>query len=388
MVIDAMARGIEDTAPVTAEPEPDRKAIVFRGDFDAVYEHFLDRNWSDGLPIIPPTVAKIERFLRHTSRDADDVVGRLLPANTEADVWSIAVNGVMAGCKPEYMPVLVAIVEAISDPHFRIQDAGSTPGWEPLVIVSGPAAERLGFHHGTGVLRVGNRANTTVGRFLRLYMRNVAGLLIPPGGVTDKATFGSTFNVAMAENETAALATGWNTFGTDRGFTPGESVVTVTSVESVTPPIYTRGASAESHLRKIAEMYGGMASHWTCCGLAFGGLYGVLAVSPAVAEVFGRDGLTKRDIQQYLYDNCRVDIDRVHSYAADPGNEKLNMADITARRPELKPYADAGPGEMVPVFPWPEFIDVIVSGDPDRNQSKGFLNNHCQGAPVSRAVTD
>src|SRR5213595_534129 len=91
----------------------------------------------------------------------------------------------MAGCRPEYMPVLVAIVEAIAEPVFRVEDAGSTPGWEPLVIVSGPIAGALDLNHGQGVMRVGRQANTTLGRFLRLYLRNVAGLRIPPGDIPE-----------------------------------------------------------------------------------------------------------------------------------------------------------------------------------------------------------
>src|SRR5438876_447497 len=94
-----------------------------------------------------------------------------LPENRAATVWSIAVNAVMAGCRPEYMPVLLAIVEAIAEPIFRVEDAGSTPGWEPLVIVSGPIATRLDLNHGQGVMRVGRQANSSLGRFLRLYLR-------------------------------------------------------------------------------------------------------------------------------------------------------------------------------------------------------------------------
>src|SRR5919201_3987899 len=168
--------------------------------------------------MIPPTLERIGRFLAHTRRGPDEVVGRLLPENRAATVWSIAVNGVMAGGRPEYMPVLVAIVEAIADPIFRVEDAGSTPGWEPLVIVSGPVARRLDLNHGQGVMRVGRQANTSVGRFLRLYLRNVAGLRIPPGA-GDKGSIAGSFNVALAEDEDAAAALGWSTCSAPRAAT-------------------------------------------------------------------------------------------------------------------------------------------------------------------------
>ena len=123
----------------------------------------------------------------------------------QATVWSVAVNGVMAGCRPEYMPILVAVVEAIADPEWRIQDAGATPGWEPLIVLSGPMVKRLGFNTGSGLMRMGSRPAASMGRFLRMYLRNVAGLRVPPG-TTDKGSIGSSFNVALAEDEDATRA--------------------------------------------------------------------------------------------------------------------------------------------------------------------------------------
>jgi hypothetical protein len=363
------------TSPVTA------------GTLDQVHEYFTERAWTDGLPIIPPTRDRIEAFLAHTDRQPSDRIGVLLPSNSAASVWSVAVNGVMAGCKPVHMPILLAAVEAICDPTFRIQDAGSTPGWEPLIILGGPIIRDLGFHFGPGALRMGTQPNTSVGRFLRLYMRNVAGLASPPDGVTDKATFGSAFNVVLAENEAVTQSLGWATYAADeRHCAPGSSALTVMSVESVTPPIYTRGDTAEQHLQKIAEVYGGMVSHWTCCGITFGALHGLLALSPSVATVLAGAGLSKQDIRNYLYENCKIDMEIVHRYAADPGNERIYIDELVERRLELKVYQDAGTSGLVPVFPYISEIGIIVAGDPDRNQSRGFLNNHSQGVPVTRVI--
>jgi hypothetical protein len=102
---------------------------------------------------------------------------------------SIAVNGVMAGCRPEYMPVLVAVVEAIAKPNFRLEDAGSTPSWEPLIILSGPIIKELDFNHGAGLMKIGRQANGSIGRFLRLYLRNICGYRIAPGD-GDKGSIG------------------------------------------------------------------------------------------------------------------------------------------------------------------------------------------------------
>src|SRR5919106_1257506 len=124
------------------------------------------------------------------------------------------------------MPLLIAVVEAITAPEFRIQDAGSTPGWEPLVTISGPIAKQLDFNSGATVMRIGRRANSSVGRFLRLVFRNMAGLRFAPHA-GDKGSIAQNFLVALAENETACREMGWQPYSVDRGRSAGENVVTV-----------------------------------------------------------------------------------------------------------------------------------------------------------------
>ncbi len=169
-------------------PEPGSRDIVFKGMFDEVNKFFYDREWGDGLPIVPPTIKKVEEFLKYTDHPADEVIGVLLPDSREATVWNIAVNGVMAGCRPEYMPVLTAIVQVMADPKFGQEQLGNTPGPEGVQItVNGPIIKDLGFNYEQGALRTGVQANTSIGRFWRLYLRNVAGFLL---NKTDKGTFG------------------------------------------------------------------------------------------------------------------------------------------------------------------------------------------------------
>ncbi|MBI2907321.1 MAG: hypothetical protein HYX92_06685, partial [Chloroflexi bacterium] len=126
-VAESIVRGL--TTPIQSAPpvvEPGPRDIVFKGSLDEVQEFFYKNMWSEGLPVIPPTLDRVEKFLRFTDRSPDEVLGTLLPENRQATVWNVAVNGVMAGCRPEYMPILVAVVECISDPEWRIEDAGST----------------------------------------------------------------------------------------------------------------------------------------------------------------------------------------------------------------------------------------------------------------------
>ncbi len=190
-----------------AQHEPAPRDIISTGTLEAINDHFYAQMWTDGLPVFPPTIAHVERFLRFTDRAHDDVIGVWPSENREATVWNIAATGVMAGCRPEYMPLLVAVVQAVTDPEFRMQDAGSTPGWEPLITVSGPIAAQLDFNSGASVMRIGRRANSTLGRFLRLVLRNLAGFRFAPGA-GDKGSIAQNFFVALAENEEACREIG------------------------------------------------------------------------------------------------------------------------------------------------------------------------------------
>ena len=175
--------------------EPGAKDVVVRGGFMAVNDYFIQHEYSDGLPIVPPTRSAIEAFLKHTPRDPDEVLGVMLPDKRAGTVWNVAVNGVMAGCKPEYMPILVALAEAMADPQYGVEHSGNTPGADTLIILNGPIIKDLGFNYTQGALRDGFQPNTTVGRFWRLYLRNVAGFLLHK---TDKATYGNTWRVVLA----------------------------------------------------------------------------------------------------------------------------------------------------------------------------------------------
>ncbi len=383
-IIDGLARPVVAARPREAEPAP--RDVVHRGSLDDVHEHFHRNLWTDGLPIVPPTIARVERFLEHTRRSAHDVIGRLLPENRAATVWSIAVNGVMAGCRPEYMPVLIAIVEAIAEPVFRVEDAGSTPGWEPLVIVSGPIARALDLNHGQGVMRVGRQANTTLGRFLRLYLRNVAGLRIPPGA-GDKGSIAGSFNVALAEDEEAAAALGWSTFGADQGFARGDSAVTVQSVVSSTPPIYSAGTRALDHARILAEVFGGACAYWSSIGMKYARWQPLLVLGPSIAGVIAQDGWSKDDVRRYLVEHVTITARQAETYAWQVGSTAFTLEGHVKAGVLPAAYATSSdPERAVAVFVQPDKIGILVAGDPGRNQSKGYVNNHIQGARVSKKV--
>jgi hypothetical protein len=369
-----------------ARPEPDLRSVAFAGTLDEVQDHFVDQGWSDGLPVVPPTLDRVRRFLEFTDRDPDEVLGVLRPGEREASVWTVAANGVMAGCRPEYMPVLVAVTEAVADPEFAVEDAGSTPGWEPLVILSGGLAKELGFNVGAGVMRVGRRANSTVGRFVRLLLRNVADLRIPPGD-TDKASIGYSFNVALAEDDAVIDELGWEPFRVDRGFRRDQDVITVQSVVAISPPIYSSGARALDHMETIAYLLGTTCGPWSFTGVWFGRWHPLLVLGPAVARALAGDGWGKDDIRRYLFENVVLPARWFDRYARDVISSDVSLRDLVEKGEAPRRYAESeDPERLVPLLLREEWTGIVVAGDPGRNQSRAYINNHRQGAPVSKPV--
>jgi hypothetical protein len=369
-IVPGLREGFATTAgPSVVAAEPERRSVVFSGSLDQIQEHFSQQQWTDGLPIIPPTPERLKAFLRCTDRDPDEVLGVLAPEYREATVWNVAVNGVMAGCRPEYLPILLAAVEAIADPEFRLEDAGSTPGWEPLVIVSGELTRALDFNTEGGAMRIGRQANASIGRFLRLYMRNVAGLRTPPGG-TDKGSIGLNFNVALAENEAAVAAVGWPAFRVDQGFSAEDNVVTVQSVVAISPPI-------------LATTCG----PWSFTGVWYKRWHPLLVMSPSVAHAFAADGWSKDDIRRNLYEQLKIEARWLDGYPMHVAGAAVPLADLVRDRVAPALYAASDdPDRLVPILLRPEWTNILLAGDPGRNQCKVYVNNHEQGPPISKKV--
>ena len=299
-------------------------------------------------------------------------------------------NGVMAGCRPEYMRVLIAIVECLADPMFRIQDAGSTPGWEPLVTVSGAVVPELDFNARGGLLRVGRRANSAIGRFTRLIMRNVAGLRLWPA-FTDKAAIGSSFNMVLAEADDVVNEPGWAPYRVDRGFEMADSVVTVQSVQAISGPVYSGGANANDHLDTLSYFLTHTSGPFGFTGVSDGLWYPLLVLSPSVAQHLSRLGVDKPAIRQYLFDHARLPGRLYDWYAPQSGATEFRLERELGGDHLPSEYkqsvADATDG-TVPVMIHPDMLGIVVAGDPGRNQSRFYMNNHKQGVPVSRTVGD
>jgi hypothetical protein len=385
-VEEALQRSKPGAPVVTAEPEPGPREVVFTGSLDEVEEHFLAMGWSDGLPIVPPTPGRVDRFLAATNEDPDTVLGVLAPELRDITITNIAVNGVMAGCRPEYMPVLVAVARCLTDPRFRMSDLTSTFGLEPLIVVSGPVVEALDFNTGTGAMRLGRQANATVGRFLRLLMRNVGGLRIPPG-TSDAGAIGYSFNVVMAEDERSTRAIGWDPFRVDNGFALGSSTASVLLVTNHSAPIYTAGESADEHLETIARILANAIGPWAYTATVHGGFNPLLLLSPSVARALHEFGVDKAAIRAYLHEHLRIRADVTERYARQVGRTGFSFATSVVDPVLRKSWvASEDPARLVPMLIDPEWTSIVLGGNPGRNQSRAYVGNLTAGPPVTHPI--
>ena len=362
-------------------------ATVFSGNLDQVQDFFVDHLWTDGLPVMPPTVAAVEAMLEFTPLDRGTVLGELLPEHREVTVWNVAVNAVMAGCQPKHLPLLIAAVKVIADPKFRLQDGGATPGWEPQIIISGPdLSGTYGLHSGQGAMKSTTRANSAIGRFMRLAFINLAGLRTDPG-LTDKACIGMNFQIALAEDNAATHGLGWPTLREECGYSAEDTVVAVQSVMGATLPIYTGGYDPEPHLQVIAEHIAGFDGHWSFLGVMFHEWTPLLVMSPGIAQVFTRAGMSKQDVADELAKRALTKASHWVTYPHMVGIDGFNLEAMVAAGTAPAPYGESSdPDRLVPTISYPKSLAIVLAGDADRNQTRYLVNNHEHGPRIAVKV--
>ena len=374
-------------APIAKAGEPQAREIVVKGGFRAVNQYFVEHEYSDGLPIVPPTRDAIDEFLRYTDRDPEESLGTPLPDKRSATIWSIAVNGVMAGCRPEYMPLLVALVEAMCDPNYGVEHSGNTPGADTLIILNGPIIKQLGFNYTQGALRDGFLPNTSVGRFWRLYLRNVAGFLLHK---TDKATYGNTWRVVLAENEDLLAKIGWEPNSVEMGFKAGDNTVTIARYTGGGSLSSVSGSTPEEMLPYLADTVERF-NNWqitftTSHGM--GTLRPLIVISPIIAETLAKAGWSKLDVKRYIFEHARRpahDFERQLRVWNIRGVWDLK-ADVLAGRIPKVFYESDDPNRLVPIVWKPEDYMIAVTGDPLRNNAYVFAQNGFLGYPTGKKI--
>jgi hypothetical protein len=323
--------------------------------------YFEEKGWSDGLPIIPPTEERVTRMLAATRRDAQEVIGTVPPRWAPATVEKIAINGVMAGCKPEYMPVLMAAVEAITDPKLNLYSLQATTGGPAvMLIINGPVRKALNINGGANALGEGFRANATIGRSVRLIQRNIGGSY---PGTTCKATLGwpGKFSLCVGENEEASP---WEPLHVERGFKAEESTVTAISADSSIRASDLDSTKAAGILTNFAQRMEGPS-----------GPEAIMVICPEHAKIIAGDGFSKMDVKKFVWERAAY---RMKDLPDETFQQRVK------RRTDLKLTRES----VIPVTDKPEDIMVIVAGG-DGSQSQ-YIHVWGQSTPEggsTRSVT-
>ena len=325
------------------------------GEDEDEQEAMFARGWSDGLPLVPPTEERVLRMLDGTARDPQEVVGLVPPALAAATVEKIAINAVMAGCKPEYLPVVLAAVEAVLDESFAMHGVLATTMFVgPVLIVNGPVRRRIGMNAKGNALGQGNRANAAIGRALQLVIRNI-GEGRPQE--VDRATLGNPgkYTYCFAEDEEGSS---WEPLSVERGLKPGQSAVTVFAGYGLQGIVDQKSRDPESLARSFAGSLKALSNvkHAPSCDA-------LLVVCPEHHRTFKNAGWSKARLYEELYRLCEI-----------PGDELVAGA---------KGIAEGGPpslaGKTVNKFR-PGGLMIVRAGG-DAGMFSGIIGGWSAGGP-------
>ncbi|MBI2906234.1 MAG: hypothetical protein HYX92_01120 [Chloroflexi bacterium] len=395
VVLDRIIDGLTKPAPTrgqasdVASSARSRGEIVFRGTLEDVNAFFLEKRWTDRFPIIPPTPRRVEEFLKYTDRSSDDEIAILPQANLRATPRNIAVNAVMAGCRPEYMPLLIAAVKAIGDPDFQLMSIGSTGCKTPWLLVNGPIIKRLGIQHGIATRSLG--PNPTIGRAFGLIIHNIAGFR---PGETAMGSWGYYTPFVLAEDEDSCDEIGWRPYHVEHGF--GRNASTVTARTTIywggQTPFTAWGGEIPANAPKVplAESI----LKLTCAhqqrqvqpeiALRFGdrNMVAVL-LTASMAKVLAEAGYSKRDVEQYVWQNTRVSIREVNDIMQNFAGFGLAVHDLV-KEGTLPEWFDMAPDKTIPQLADAEAISVVVCGDPHKDKVMSLWCNY--NRPVTKEI--
>ena len=252
------------------------------------FEFFLEKHWSDGFPVVTPTEQRVQRMLQSTQRDPEELIGHVPPAMEAATVRTVAIHALMAGCKPEYLPVVLGGLEMMLREEFNLNGVqGTMHGVAPLMIVNGPYARTIGLHGGNGCFGPGFRANASIGRAIRLMLMNLGGGIAGVGSATVFAT-PLRYTACVTEN---VDRTPWPTLAESRGYSAEDDVMTCAMVES--PRLCYDDANQEPE-----RLLTGIADSMTALGSWNMHVRSdmVVAMGPEHATICANAGLSRHDV--------------------------------------------------------------------------------------------
>ena len=348
-IIDEVLRGLtSDPTPPAIATAAGPTLVDGPDDLDAFQLWAMEHEWSDGLPVLPPTEARVAKILGR--RNGDELIVTLMPLDGRATVHAIAVNAALAGASAEHLPVIIAAIRAVAAPPFNLNAIQcTTHPCTPLVIVNGPIAARLGVAGGPNALGNGHRANAVIGRALRLTLQNVGGAR---PGREDRATLGhpGKFTYCLAENEAQSP---WEPLHVERGFAREDSTVTVCGSE---PPHNVNDHGSTTAETLMAALAG------TAATTGSNNIYlagdPLVILGPEHAQTIAASGWSKQDFKRRFWEAARVPL---RKFSAD------NIARFTLTHPER--FENAGPDTLLPFASRPEDVMVIVAGGPGKHSA-------------------
>jgi hypothetical protein len=331
-----------DTLPAE---EPD--LLELDGSWEAVNQYFFERNWTDGLPIVPPTEERVDAMLAFARErlgyEADDVVGILQPKNGVATVAKIAANAVMAGARVEYMPVLMAVTRAIAEPRYNLFGVQtSTHNTSVLAVVNGPMRESLDINWGYNVVGSRWHSTATLGRALRFIVTNIGGL----PGATNIHTQGhiARYEHMIAENE---AENPWEPLHVERGFEAQESTVTVFAA---CPAMMIDENSGSRSAKELLMTFARSVPYVGNRNINGEG-EPLIVLGPQHANLLAKEGYSKRDFKRFMWEHARVPFSHIPTGNLQSYSDRFR-----------KFYVDVSPDTGVPIADRPEDIAVIVMG--------------------------
>jgi len=357
----------EEAKPSQAQQQHENANIKVTGkDFvdtsQKVNELFLDNRWADGLPIVPPTPELVKEMEAGTTLSPQKVIGQVPPKNGTATVEKIAINAVMAGAKPEYFPVILAAMEGFTNKHYDLTHVvASTGSFTPVVIVDGPIAKELNFNSGIGMLGIGWRSNSTVGRALQLSLLNL-GQTWPQVNFMGLTGRLEAYTFYTFSEDTAKSP--WEPYNVSQGFQAGESTVTVSSAGN--PAVFGGGAVAPWTAQGVIDQ---MVAQIRNRGVAWPHAQKhIIVLHPDCAVELANKGYTRKSLQEYLYEQTRVPYEKLaKGVSFGEGSEeefiRVSIADGRIRPDRAQIFLDnLKPGGRVPVVQSPDDFHIVVAG--------------------------
>ena len=376
-IIKALTTPFSETEKSAAIPNNTAKEFVYKGCLDEINLYFTQNGWTDGLPVIPPTPARVAEFLKYTDHAPDDVIAVIPPAYRKATAKLVAVNGVMAGCPPEYMPILIAFTQALTDGDFR-RTLASTHAWTPYCFLNGPLARQLELDCGQG--GISNVRNAKIGRFINLAMLNLGGYHIKENRM---GTFGYLMPWCLVEDDKAAVNLNWRPYHMQQGFQLNDNVLTAGSALNWGNNL----APATANPQKIMELMAQDAVEKQQFALGSGTpfVYRTMLITGSVARDLAKAYSSKESLEQALIATARQPLD-ARTYAnfwANPGSSfngktyslrrhsyrisRKENAEQTATPPWLS-WTNSSTIKTVKVMQ-PGKTAIIITGDVNRNKT-------------------